>query len=246
MNNEKTNTIITYYGHSCFMVEFCDTKLLFDPYITPNDKAAHIDISIIKPDYILVTHAHGDHMADVEHIAKQSDATVVSNFEIVNWFQNRGVKNAHPLNHGGSLYLDNGVYIKYVNAIHTSSFPDGSYGGQPGGFLIGNRSDNRGGHFYYSGDTALTYDMKLIAEMAQVSFAFLCIGDNFTMGIDDAIKAANFIGTHQIIGMHFDTFPPIEINHEEAIRKFSDAGYTLKLPRIGEKFALKFVRSTLK
>lgn len=237
MADETIRTTITYYGHSCFMADFRGTKILFDPFITPNEKAAHIDISTIKPDYILVSHAHGDHIADVELIAKQSGAIVVSNFEIVSWFQNKGVENAHPLNHGGSLYLDNGLQIKYVNAIHTSSFPDGTYGGQPGGFVVGDKGC--GGSFYYSGDTALTYDMKLIGQTKQVLFAFLCIGDNFTMGIDDAVRAAEFVGVNQVIGMHFDTFPPIEINHNEAIKKFFDAGYTLKLPKIGETFTLE-------
>lgn len=232
---DRADIKITYYGHSCFMVDVLGTQLLFDPFITPNEAAKDIDISTIKPDYILVTHAHFDHIADVEEIAKNSGATVISNFEIINWFENKGIENTHALNHGGCLVLDE-FNIKYVNAVHTSSFPDGTYGGQPGGFVISCNESNDG--FYYSGDTALTYDMKLIGEAKLIHFAFLCIGDNFTMGIDDAIRAADYVGVHDVIGMHFDTFPPIEIDHEKAIQKFHDMGHVLKLPKIGETFTL--------
>lgn len=236
MITETVPTTVTYYGHSCFMVEVMGVKLLFDPFITPNPLAKDIDISTVDPDYILVTHAHSDHIADVEPIARQSGAVIVSNFEITSWFESKGLDKVHPLNHGGSLTLSNNMHIKYVNAVHTSSFPDGSYGGQPGGFLV-NYDDTKGG-FYYSGDTALSYDMKLIGEAKCIHFAFLCIGDTFTMGVDDAIRAAEFVGVHDVIGMHYDTFPPIEIDHEAAVKKFYDSGNSLKLPKIGEAFSI--------
>ena len=126
--------------------------------------------------------------------------------------------------------LGNGVSAKYVNAVHTSSMPDGSYGGQPGGWVIFHDQ----GSFYYSGDTALTYDMKLIGEDGGVDFAMLCLGDNFTMGIDDAVKAAGFVDTKRVIGMHFDTFPPIAIDHDAAQNSFSAAGCELTLMEIGQ------------
>lgn len=221
---------ITYYGQSCFGVEISAKHLLFDPFISPNRKAAHIDIEQIPADYILITHGHGDHIADVSSIAKRTGAKLISNYEIINWFGKQGLDNGHPLNHGGSWQFDFGK-VKYVNAVHTSSMPDGSYGGNPGGFLIS--SDE--GIFYHSGDTALTYDMKLIGDSHRLSFAMLCIGDNFTMGVDDALIAADFIRCNRIIGMHYDTFGYIEIDHEAAKDKFAAAGKELILMEIGEK-----------
>ncbi|MEM7369341.1 MAG: metal-dependent hydrolase [Bacteroidota bacterium] len=223
---------ITYYGQSCFGVEVSGIHLLFDPFISPNPHASHISLDQVKADYILISHGHQDHVADVASIAKQTGATLISNFEIINWFAKQGIKNGHPLNHGGSYSFDFGR-VKYVNAVHTSSMPDGSYGGNPGGFVISSME----GDFYHSGDTALTYDMKLIGEQYQLAFAFLCLGDNFTMGIDDALIASGFIRCSRIIGMHFDTFPYIKINHEEAKDKFAAAGKDLTLMEIGETIA---------
>lgn len=226
-------TQITFYGHACFEVEIAGKKLLFDPFITGNDLASHIDITTINPDYILVTHGHQDHVLDVAAIAKQSGAKLISNFEIVTWFNNQGIDNAHPMNHGGAFDFDFGR-VKYVQAIHTSSMPDGSYGGQPGGFVI----THKDGAFYHSGDTALTMDMKLIGEEFDLDFAMLCLGDNFTMGITDAVKAADFIQCNTIVGMHFDTFPPIKIDHDEAIRQFENAGKKLILAGIGQTISI--------
>jgi L-ascorbate metabolism protein UlaG (beta-lactamase superfamily) len=222
---------ITFYGHSCFMVEIDGVKLLFDPFITGNDAASDIDISKIKPDFVIVSHGHQDHILDAEVIANQSGAPIIANFEIVNWYADKGIENGMPMNHGGTIDC-NGVSVKMVNAVHTSSFPDGSYAGQPCGFVVNGKTQS----FYYSGDTALHYDMKQIADDGGVDFAFLCLGDHFTMGIDDALKAAHFVDTKHVIGMHFDTFPPIAIDHDEAISKFEKARVQLKLPIIGESF----------
>lgn len=224
---------ITYYGHSCFMIVTGGKSILFDPFITPNEKAKHIDIKTIRPDYILISHGHEDHILDALTIAKQSKAVIVSNYEIVTWFGSKGHTKLHPMNHGGSWKFDFGK-LKYVNAVHSSSLPDGTYGGNPGGFVI----QTSEGNFYYSGDTALTYDMKLIAEFTTLNFALLAIGDNFTMGIDDAIKAADFIQCKKIIGMHYDTFGYIVINHEETISKFKKAGKELTLIKIGETISI--------
>lgn len=223
---------VTFYGHSCFMVEMNGAKLLFDPFITGNEKAAHVKLEDLNPDYILLTHAHADHVLDAEVIAKQSGAKIISNYEIVTWYQNKGIENVHPLNHGGGVDLDFGR-VRYVQAVHTSSFMDGSYGGQPGGFVVSGKEEGQG-CFYHSGDTALHYDMKLIAERYDLDFAMLCIGDNFTMDAQDAARAADFIGTGNIIGMHYDTFPPIEIAHDKAKALFADKGHTLTLMEIGE------------
>ena len=164
---------------------------------------------------------------DVEKIANDTDALIVSNFEIVSYFQNKGL-NGHPMNHGGKWIFDFGE-LKYVNAIHTSSFPDGSYGGQPGGFVLS--ADNK--IIYIAGDTALTYDMKLIASEFKLDLAILPIGDNFTMGIDDAIVASDFVECKKILGYHFDTFGFIEIDQNKAVEKFSNNGKELILLQIG-------------
>jgi L-ascorbate metabolism protein UlaG (beta-lactamase superfamily) len=198
-----------------------------DPFITGNEKASHIDINTIKADYILVTHAHQDHTLDVEAIAKRTGATIVSNYEIVVHYQNLGFE-GHPMNHGGSWQFDFGR-VKYVNAIHTSSFPDGKYGGQPGGFII--ESDKT---IYIAGDTALTYDMRLIRKQFDLDLAVLPIGDNFTMGVDDAIQAARYVDCDRVLGYHYDTFGYIEIDKPRAKAKFDSKLKKLYLLDIGE------------
>ncbi|MBT8254376.1 MAG: metal-dependent hydrolase, partial [Bacteroidia bacterium] len=195
-------------------------------------KASHIDTDTLQADFILITHAHQDHILDVESIAKRTGAVLISNFEIITHFQEKGIE-GHPMNHGGSWSFDFGK-VKYVNAIHTSGFPDGSYGGQPGGFII------EGEHktIYIAGDTALTYDMKLIPLQTKLDLAVLPIGDNFTMGIDDAILASDFVECDKILGYHYDTFGYIEIDHDLAKRKFFEKGKDLMLLGIGESLEL--------
>lgn len=220
---------VTYFGHSCFLVTIGNKKLLFDPFITPNKLAEDIGVSEIKPDYILLSHGHQDHVADVEQIQKQSGAKVISTFEVIQWFGNRDIENTHPMNHGGSWEFDFGV-LKMVNAVHSSSMPDGSYGGHPAGFVIASEETT----FYYAGDTALHYDMQLIPEEFKIDVAFLPIGSNFTMDVDDALRAAKFVQTEKVIGMHYDTFPFIEINHEEALQAAEQSKIELHLMKIGE------------
>ncbi len=223
---------ITFYGHACIGIEAAGKHILVDPFITGNSKAAHIDINSLKADYILVTHAHQDHILDVEAIAKRTNAVIVSNYEIATHFGDKGLK-FHPMNHGGSWDFDFGN-VKYVNAIHTSSFPDGSYGGQPGGFVIEGEHKN----IYVAGDTALTMDMKLIPMRTKLDLAILPIGNNFTMDVDDAIIASDFVDCDKVLGCHFDTFGYIVIDHDEAKKKFFDAGKDLMLLEIGESINL--------
>ncbi|MBN8641516.1 MAG: metal-dependent hydrolase [Flavobacteriales bacterium] len=223
---------ITFYGHACLGIEVSGKYIIVDPFITGNPKATHIDINSLKADYILLTHAHQDHTLDVEAIASRTGAVVVSNYEIASHYGAKGL-NYHPMNHGGSWNFDFGK-VKYVIALHTSSFPDGSYGGQPGGFVIEGEHKN----IYIAGDTALTMDMKLIPMRTKLDLAILPIGDNFTMDVDDAIIASDFVDCDKILGYHFDTFGYIEINHTEAKKKFFDAGKDLMLLEIGESIAL--------
>jgi L-ascorbate metabolism protein UlaG (beta-lactamase superfamily) len=222
---------ITFYGHACFGITFDEYYLLFDPFISPNEKASHIDINAIKPTHILLSHGHGDHIADAEAIAKASDAMIIANYEVATWFENKGVRKTHPMNHGGSWAFAFGK-VKAVNAIHSSMLPDGSYGGNPMGFVI----EAGGKTFYYAGDTALTLDMKLIAERFVIDFAILPLGSNFTMDYIDAMTAAKFVGTKDVIGMHFDTFGFIEIDHEATLLEAKKQGIDLLLPEIGQTF----------
>lgn len=223
---------ITYLGHSGFAISVEGHQLITDPFITPNPLVKHQQVDQIRADYILISHAHGDHMADVERIARNNpDALLISNFEIASYFGEKGIRQ-HGMNIGGRKSFPFGD-LRYVNAVHSSVFPDGTYGGNPGGFVI----DSKEYTFYFSGDTALTWDMKLLPMLyPRLDFAILPIGGNFTMDYRDALLAANFLECQTVIGCHYDTFEAIEIDREAAIRHFEDHGKTLLLPEIGIPF----------
>lgn len=223
---------ITFYGQSSLGVEVAGKNIIVDPFISANEMASHINIDELKADYILVTHAHQDHVLDVEAIAKRTGATIVSNAEIATYYEKKGFK-SHPMNHGGSWKFDFGS-VKYVSAIHSSGFPDGTYGGNPGGFVIESEHKN----VYIAGDTALTFDMKLIPLRTKLDLAILPIGNNFTMDIDDAIIASDFVECDKVLGCHYDTFGYIKIDHEEAKKKFFDKGKDLMLLEIGASLEL--------
>lgn len=223
---------VTYYGHSSFLVDLNGHRLLFDPYISGNELASEISVDGIEVDFILVSHGHEDHLLDVESIAQRTGAKIISNYEIVTWYMEKGLKNVHGLNHGGKCHLDFGT-IKYVNAVHSSILPDGCYGGNPGGFVI--RSADR--NFYYAGDTALTMDMKLL-ESENLDFSFLPVGDTFTMGIEDAVRCCDFVGCDKAVAMHYDTFPPIVIDKTEAVNTFKNSGKELIMLEIGQTIDL--------
>ena len=224
---------LTYYGHACFAVETGGKNILFDPFITPNEGAKHINVANIKADYILLSHGHNDHTADCASIANRTGATVVASFEVAEWAGKQGIKNTHPMNTGGKWSFDFGT-VKCVSAIHSSVLPDGSYGANPMGFVITTPEKS----FYYSGDTALTMDMQLIPRWAKLDFCVLCTGDNFTMGYEDAIEAANMVQCNTVVGVHFDTFGYIKIDHQKAAKAFADAGKTLHLLEIGASIDL--------
>lgn len=219
---------LTYFGQSCFLVEFGGKNLLFDPFITANPLATDIDIEKIDADYILVSHAHQDHTLDVEAIARRTGAIIVSNFEIASHYAAKGFQVAY-MNHGGKQDFDFGS-VKYVHAVHSSTFADGSNGGNPGGFVVWNKEKC----FYFAGDTALTMDMKLIPMTCpSLQLAILPIGDVFTMGVTDALIAAQFVEVDTVVGCHYDTFDPIKIDKAKAEETFENGGKKLLLPSIG-------------
>jgi L-ascorbate metabolism protein UlaG (beta-lactamase superfamily) len=220
----------TYYGHSSFLFDFGSTRILLDPFISPNPLASSIDVNQIECDYIFLSHGHSDHVADAEAIGLRCNATVVGAYEVAAYYGNRGLK-YHPMNIGGQW--DFGTFqVKLVNAVHSSVLPDGTYAGNPVGFIF----TVNGQQFYYSGDTALTMDMQLIGQRFNIDRAFVCIGDNFTMGPEDALTACEFAGTKRATAMHFDTFPYVKINHDKSQSMFQHKGIELTLPEIGQSY----------
>ena len=220
---------VTYLGHACVNIQIEGAHFLVDPFISANPLAGHIDINSIEATYILLTHAHADHILDADAIAKRTGVPLITNPEILDHYRKLGL-DGHDMNIGGShRFLDGKVKIKMVKAVHSSSFPDGSYGGNPAGFLINYKDQT----IYISGDTALTMDMKIIPHQYKVDLAILPIGNNYTMGVRDALTAAKFVETNNVLGVHYDTFDVIKIDKEASKRKFSDAHKRLHLLEIG-------------
>jgi L-ascorbate metabolism protein UlaG (beta-lactamase superfamily) len=222
----------TYYGQSCFLLEADGKKFLFDPFITHNPLAKHIDIKGIKADYILVSHGHADHVADLVEIANQTKAQVIALVEVADWIRKQGVQNVTDVNFGKAKF-DFGM-LRTVWATHSSSNPDGSYGGNPAGFVL----ELDGKAIYYAGDTALTVEMKILADLYNLDYAILPIGGHYTMDADDAVVATKYIDCDRVIGVHYNTFPPIQIDTEAAIAKFKRENKSLFLPGIGETIEL--------
>lgn len=224
---------LTYYGHSCFNIALASgARLLIDPFITPNEKAKNIQIELIEADYILVSHAHFDHIADLEMLARKTQAPVIAVWEIHQWLQEKGISHTVPMNVGGKYSLKEGGYVQLIPAAHSSSFPDGRYGGVPVGFLLCDEERT----VYYSGDTSLIAEMDMIGQRYELDAAILCIGGTFTMDPSEAAEAAEYLGVEKVIGMHFDTFPPITINHEKTYTLFQERDIELTLPTIGANY----------
>lgn len=224
---------ITYYGHACFNVCIAEKNLLFDPFVTGNPLASHIHLDQVAVDYILISHGHEDHLADAVYLAQSKDIPLISNWEICNWFIKQGICKTHAMNHGGIITLPFGK-VKYVYAQHSSSLPDGSYGGNPGGFVVHSNT----GAFYYSGDTAITNDMKFIGEDFRLNFSALPIGNVLTMGYEDAARVAHLTKVKDVLGLHYNTFPSIQIDQRMAVHHFQKSGLHLHLPSIGQSIEL--------
>ena len=224
---------LTYFGHSCFLATIGGVRVLFDPFISGNPLAKDVNVDAIEADFILLSHGHGDHVADFESIAKRTGAKLLAIAEIAGYYGAKGFDGIGA-NLGGKVKLPFGT-VHCVAAAHSSSLPDGSYGGVAMGFVI---QTTEGKTFYFAGDTALTYDLKLIKDRHQLDFALLPIGDHYTMGITDALVAADWVGATELIGMHYDTFPPLVIDHTAAQAEAKAAGKNLRLMSIGETVEL--------
>ncbi|MCA8997821.1 MAG: metal-dependent hydrolase [Planctomycetaceae bacterium] len=232
MANQTATLEMTFLGHSAFQIRHRGQTLLIDPFLTGNPVAA-VREEELNPDVILLTHGHADHVGDTVALAKRTGALVVANFEIVNWLSEQGVKNAHPMHLGGQHAFEFGV-VKLTIAHHGSSLPDGSYGGNPAGIVL-----TLGDHkVYHAGDTALFSDMALIGEMG-IDVAILPIGDNFTMGPDDAVRAVQFLQPKYVIPCHYQTWDLIHQDANafaETVREQTEAEPVVLEP--GENFVL--------
>lgn len=220
---------LTFYGHACVGVEVAGTHLLFDPYISENEAARHIDVATVPADYIFISHGHQDHIADARAIAKRTNATVVATFEVTQWLAKTGVRRLYPMNIGGTASFNFGR-VRLVPAAHSSSMPDGTYGGNPVSFVV----ETPEGAFFVSGDTGLTSEMELVGRLVQLKFAALCMGGTYTMDVDDAVLAAKLLRVNTVVGIHYDTVPLLGIDHDRALARFDAASIRLILLQPGQ------------
>jgi L-ascorbate metabolism protein UlaG (beta-lactamase superfamily) len=196
-------TTVTWLGHATLLVETGGARVLIDPFFSGNP-ACPVPEYRDSADFILVTHGHGDHLGDAVPIARRTGATVVANYEIAEWLGKQGLTKVHGMQHGGGFDFPFGR-VKMTLAFHGSVLPDGSYGGNPAGFLITTKDGKK---IYDAADTGLFGDMKLIGEEG-LDLALLPIGDNYTMGPDDAVKAVKFLAPKLVVPIHYNTWPPI-------------------------------------
>ena len=211
---------LTYFGHATFQIETGGTTFLFDPFFADNPHTQTTP-DALSPDVVLVSHAHFDHYADVEAFAGDDGPLIISNFEIITRIGNDyGHDNVHPLNEGGLIEFDWGT-VEGTHARHTSSFPDGSYGGVPGGFVL----EFDDATVYYTGDTAPFAEMEWIGEAYDVDVMLAPVGDVVTMGVDGAIHTAEMVDPGTVIPVHYDTFPFIEVDVDAVADAFDEAGF---------------------
>ena len=226
---------VTFYGHSTIQIDTTQASLLIDPFLTGNPLAEGlVDITRLNPDAILLTHAHGDHWGDTPAIALQSGAVVVANFEITQYLTaNHGHENVQPMNTGGSWTFDWGR-VTQTWARHSSSVPDGTYGGNPCGYII----EAEGKCIYAAGDTSPFAEMKWIGDDYNIDLALLPVGDCFTMGPSGSLRAASLIGAKRVVPIHYDTFPLIEVDIETWRKAMSDQGQDTVVLKPGERLTV--------
>lgn len=222
---------ITYLSHSCFLLSDGKYKLIIDPFLTGNP-TAKVTVDDIKADFVVLTHAHGDHLGDGIQISRKNDATIIAVNELADYVAKEGCL-SHNMHIGGGWNFPFGR-LKFTIAHHGSSSPDGQYMGEPAGVLI----TMGGSTIYHAGDTGLFLDMKLIGELNKIDAFFVPIGDNFTMGISDALKAVEFVNPKLSIPIHFNTFPVIEADPNEFASKAKALGKKAKVMEIGETLIL--------
>ncbi len=221
---------LTFLGHSAWMVESGQHTILIDPFLEGNP-TAKVKPSEIEPDFIIVTHAHGDHLGDAIPMAKDNDATIIANNEIANYCADKGAR-AHNMHIGGTHAFPFGK-VKLTPAWHGSAFPDGSYGGMPTGCLL--MIDGK--TIYHTGDTGIFLDMQLIGELNPVDIYLVNIGDNFTMGIDDAVKSVELVKPKLTIPMHYKTMEVIDVDPDSFVKKVEERGFEAKVVDIGASHA---------
>ena len=224
---------LTYLGHSCFTLQDEKHKIIFDPFLSGNP-LAKISPEEIKVEAILLSHGHGDHLGDAINIARENNALIVAPFELAMFCQKKGA-DVHPMHIGGSHVFDFGK-VKLTIAHHGSAFIDEdiTYTGNPCGFVV----NFAGKNVYHSGDTGLFMDMKLIGEMNKLDLALIPIGDNFTMGVEDATKAVEFLNPGVVIPMHFDTFDVIKQNPQVFADRLKGSKTRVQILKIGESYNL--------
>lgn len=223
---------LKYFSHSAFQLTTADgKKILIDPFLDGNPTSP-VKSSDVDADYIILTHAHGDHLGDAFSIADRCKPTFICVNELAEYCKSKGY-NAHNMHIGGGYNFDFGR-VKFTIAHHGSLTPDNFYGGEPAGVLV--TADGK--TVYHTGDTGLFYDMKLIGEMNPVDYMLLPIGDNFTMGITDAVKAAELVNPKRAIPMHYNTFPVIEADPNEFKKKIEEKGIDSQVLEFGEEFEL--------
>lgn len=220
---------LRYYGHSCVGLFCGDDEIIVDPFITPNPQAANINTNTIKAKWVLVTHAHQDHIADVALFMEQNDATLVCNYEIANWYKKQGFSKVQAMNIGGTFMINN-TAIYMCSAAHTSSFEDGTYGGSAVGFVISFQNKN----CYVAGDTGLSMEMNILPQKFKLHASLLPIGDTYTMGYKDALIASEWLQTEKTIGVHYNSFEALAIDTDAAKQYFKEHNSTLTLMEVGQ------------
>ena len=226
---------ITYFGHSALQIETHGTTLLLDPFITGNKHAEGVVTpDDLSPDVILLTHAHGDHWGDTPSIIARAEPLVVADFEITSYLgREHDYDNVHPMNTGGAWDFEWGRVVR-TYARHSSSFPDGMYGGLAGGFLL----ELEGKTIYNSGDTCAFAEMAWLGEDYEIDLAFLPIGDDFTMGPEEAVRCVEMLGPKQTVPVHYDTFPYIEVDMSRFTGAMDEAGFAARVMAPGETLSL--------